>query len=51
VTGFKRVNVVQILCTPEYKWNVLDEIVPGMGLGGMKGSGRRNEIKHDIVDI
>jgi hypothetical protein len=37
VTGFERVNVGQILCSPECKWNVLVEIVPGMGLGGDEG--------------
>jgi hypothetical protein len=51
VTGFEGVNVVQILCTLECKWNILVKIVPGMGLRGIKGSGGRNEFKHDIFDV
>jgi hypothetical protein len=38
IKGYRRLNIVQILCTYVYKWKMVSvETTPGIGTGGDKG--------------
>jgi hypothetical protein len=49
---YRRVNIVQILCTHVCKWKLIPiETIPGMEERGIKEKDGRDEFNYDILDI